>query len=226
MAIGRQKLNVILEFELKSNIMSRQRLHYTPNQITKALYTTGSEWQTETGALYIGPYHTYTTGEVYSETEWNPQKSIKLLPFVTESKAVSSYKQLKTITVQTQTPQSYIPIVNQNDRTAGFITRYFIKKTNESIIIEIDLQQYNAYLAKRIDKNLYQTVAIKWIITGLLETQYKNGVEMPSVMQQNLNAIRVAQETMPGINIVLSNPIQFYSDVDIIVPVDINGLDS
>jgi len=108
MAIGRQKLNVILEFELKSNIMSRQRLHYTPNQITKALYTTGSEWQTEMGALYIGPYHTYTTGEVYSETEWNPQKSIKLLPFVTDSKAVSSYKQLKTITVQTQTPQSYM----------------------------------------------------------------------------------------------------------------------
>lgn len=206
--------------------MSRLRLHYTPNQITKALYTTGSEWQTESGAEYIGPYHTYTTGEVYSETEWNPQKSIKLLPFVTESKDVSAYKQLKTITVQTQTPQSYTPIVNQNDRVAGFITRYFIKKTNESKIIEIDLQQYNAYLAKRIDKNLYQTIAIKWIITGPLETQYKNGVEIPSVMQQNLNAIRVAQETMPGINIVLANPIQFYSDVDIIVPKDINGLDS
>jgi hypothetical protein len=206
--------------------MSRLRLHYTPNQITKALYTTGSEWQTESGAEYIGPYHTYTTGEVYSETEWNPQKSIKLLQFVTESKDVSSYKQLKTITVQTQTPQSYTPIVNQNDRVAGFVTRYFIKKTNESIIIEIDLQQYNAYLAKRIDKNLYQTIAIKWIITGPLETQYKNGVEMPSVMQQNLNAIRVAQETMPGINIVLSNPIQFYSDVDIVVPKDINSLDS
>ena len=206
--------------------MARLRLHYTPNQITKALYTTGSEWQTEARVEYIGPYHTYTTGEVYSETEWNPQKSIKLLPFVTESKDVSAYKQLKTITVQTQTPQSYTPIVNQNDRVAGFITRYFIKKTNESKIIEIDLQQYNAYLAKRIDKNLYQTIAIKWIITGTLETQYRNGVELPSVMQQNLNAIRVAQETMPGINIVLSNPIQFYSDVDIVVPKDINGLDS
>lgn len=206
--------------------MSRLRLHYTPNQITKALYTTGSEWQTESGTEYIGPYHTYTTGEIYSETEWNPQKSIMLLPFVTESKDVSSYKQLKTITVQTQTPKSYTPIVNQNDRVAGFITRYFIKKTNESKIIEIDLQQYNAYLAKRIDKNLYQTIAIKWIITGTLETQYRNGVELPSVMQQNLNAIRVAQETMSGINIVLSNPIQFYSDVDIVVPKDINGLDS
>jgi hypothetical protein len=206
--------------------MSRLRLHYTPNQITKALYTTGSEWQTESGTEYIGPYHTYTTGEIYSETEWNPQKSIMLLPFVTESKDVSSYKQLKTITVQTQTPKSYTPIVNQNDRVAGFITRYFIKKTNESKIIEIDLQQYNEYLAKRIDKNLYQTIAIKWIITGTLETQYRNGVELPSVMQQNLNAIRVAQETMPGINIILSNPIQFYSDVDIVVPKDINGLDS
>jgi len=206
--------------------MARLRLHYTPNQITKALYTTGSEWQTESGAEYIGPYHTYTTGEVYSETEWNPQKSMKLLPFVTESVTVTLYKQLKTITVQTQTPQSYTPIINQSDRVAGFITRYFIKKTNESKIIEIDLQQYNAYLAKRIDKNLYQTIAIKWVITGPLETQYKNGVEIPSVIQQNLNAIRIAQETMPGINVVLANPIQYYSDVDIVVPIDINGLDS
>lgn len=205
--------------------MARLRLHYTPNQITKALYTTGSEWQTESGTEYIGPYHTYTTGEVYSETEWNSKTSIKLIPFNNDSATVSSYKQLKTISVQTKTPYSYTPVVNQNDRLAGFISRYFIKKTNEPKIIEIDLQQYNAYLAKQIDKNLFQTISIKWIITGPLNTQYKNGVELPSVMQQNLNTIRIAQDSMPGINLVLSNPIQFYSDVDIIVPKDINGLD-
>lgn len=226
MAIGQQKLNVILEFELKSNIMSRQRLHYTPNQITKALYTTGSQWQTESGTEYIGSYHTYTTGEIYSETEWNPKKSIKLIPLVIESETVTTYKQLKTITPGKRTPQSYTPIVTQNDRVAGFITRYFIKKANETTIIEINLEQYNAYLAKEFDKNLYQTISIKWIITGSLETQYKNGVKIPSVAQQNLTAIQVAQQTMPGIISILTNPIQYYSDVDIIVPADINGLNS
>ena len=80
--------------------MNRLRLHYTPNQITKALYTTGSEWQTETGIEYIGPYHTYTTGEIYSEPEWNSQKSIKLMPILRESKPVAAYKQLKSITIQ------------------------------------------------------------------------------------------------------------------------------
>ena len=94
------------------------------------------------------------------------------------------------------------------------------------IYIEIDLAQYNAYLAKHIDKNLFQTISIKWVITGSLELQYKNNIKLPSVAQQNLDAIRKAQETMSGINMVLTNLIQFYSDVDIIVPKDINGLDS
>lgn len=217
---------MFLELELQVNIMARLRLHYTPNQITKGLYTTGSVWQTELGLEYIGAYHTYVTGEVYSESEWNSTKSVKLIPIVYEEKPVTAYKRLKTITPGNRTPQSYTAIVTQNDRVAGFITRYFIKKTNELKIIEINLEQFNAYLSNEFDKNLYQTISIKWIITGSLETQYKNGVKIPSVAQQNLTAIRIAQETMPGINIVLANPIQFYSDVDIVVPKDINGLDS
>jgi hypothetical protein len=206
--------------------MARLRLHYTPNQITKGLYTTGSVWQTELGLEYIGAYHTYVTGEVYSESEWNSTKSVKLIPIVYEEKTVTAYKQLKTITPGKRTPQSYTPIVTQNDRVAGFITRYFIKKTNELKIIEINLEQFNAYLSNEFDKNLYQTISIKWIITGSLETQYKNGVKIPSVAQQNLTAIQVAQQTMPGIISILTNPIQYYSDVDIIVPRDINGLNS
>lgn len=217
---------MFLELELQVNIMARLRLHYTPNQITKGLYTTGSVWQTEMGLEYIGAYHTYVTGEVYSESEWNSTKSVKLIPIVYEEKTVTAYKQLKTITPGKRTPQSYTPIVTQNDRVAGFITRYFIKKTNELKIIEINLEQFNAYLSNEFDKNLYQTISIKWIITGSLEPQYKNGVKIPSVAQQNLTAIQVAQQTMPGIISILTNPIQYYSDVDIIVPRDINGLDS
>lgn len=223
---GKLPLNVFLELELQVNIMARLRLHYTPNQITKGLYTTGSVWQTESGLEYIGAYHTYVTGEVYSESEWNSTKSVKLIPIVYEEKTVTSYKQLKTITPGKRTPQSYTPIITQNDRVAGFITRYFIKKTNELKIIEINLEQFNAYLSNEFDKNLYQTISIKWIITGSLETQYKNGVKIPSVAQQNLTAIQVAQQTMPGIISILTNPIQYYSDVDIIVPRDINGLNS
>jgi len=223
---GKLPLNVFLELELQVNIMARLRLHYTPNQITKGLYTTGSVWQTELGLEYIGAYHTYVTGEVYSESEWNSTKSVKLIPIVYEEKTVTAYKQLKTITPGKRTPQSYTPIVTQNDRVAGFITRYFIKKTNELKIIEINLEQFNAYLSNEFDKNLYQTISIKWIITGSLETQYKNGVKISSVAQQNLTAIQVAQQTMPGIISILTNPIQYYSDVDIIVPRDINGLNS
>ena len=43
----------------------RNRLHYTPNQITLNLYTTGSQWMTDDGVEFIGPYHTYTTGEIF-----------------------------------------------------------------------------------------------------------------------------------------------------------------
>jgi hypothetical protein len=204
----------------------RRRLHYTPNQITKNLYTTGSQWMLENETEYIGPYHTYITGEVFTQTEWNEQTSKQLFPIVRENPATKQYKTLKTIQTAFQSPIRTLPMITVADRTAGFITRYFLKKYNQPELIEIDSSQYTDWQSNKIDHNIYIGTSIKWQITGPLITQTKNGATVLSVSAQNIQTIQAALETMPELSILLQNPTQYYSDVDFVAPKDINGLDS
>ena len=75
----------------------RRRLYYTDKQITKNLYTTGSEWQTEDGVEYIGSYHTYITSETYTQSDWNEATSKKLVKYEQANQNVVQYQKLKNI---------------------------------------------------------------------------------------------------------------------------------
>lgn len=201
----------------------RRRLHYTPNQITNNLYTTGSEWMTETGVEYIGPYHTYTTDETFTEASWNPNTSQKLIPFVSELTANHVYRQLKTIQTKFTAPTVYYPVITESDRKFGFITRYFLKCVNQNFFIEINEQQYTDWTINKIDANLYTAGQLTWKITGNLKTETVNGVAIPGVTEHNINAIAQLEFNMPGISLILSNPTQYYTDIDFIAPKDINA---
>lgn len=201
----------------------RQRLHYTPNQITKNLYTTGSEWMTENQQQYIGPYHTYITGEIYTETEWIPTKSKKLIAFTNESDLTKKYKELKTVQTSFKTPNTYIPVITQADRSAGFITRYFLKKINQRQITEVDSAQFTSWQSREIDNNLYSGIQLQWTITGPLQDTFQNGVLTKGVATKNVDAMRAVETTFPEIFDVLTNPIQYYSDTDFVAPKDINA---
>ena len=75
--------------------MARKKVRYTKDEITNNLYTTGSEWMTTDYAEYIGLYHRYTTGEVYTLSKWNSQKSVELIPFKELSKTSQRYRLIK-----------------------------------------------------------------------------------------------------------------------------------
>lgn len=201
----------------------RKRLHYTPNQITFNLYTTGSQWMTEDGVEFLGPYHTYTTGEIYSQSKWNEKTSKKLVPLVLESTDNYVYKQLKTIQTKFDTPQSTQPIITIQARNTGFITRYFLKKSNESIITEVDESQYDKWGIQKIDSNIWNATQITWYITGNLHDELQHGVLVQGVIEKNLQEIQRAEIEVPGISLVLTNPVQYYSDTDFVVPKDINS---
>ena len=44
----------------------RRRIYYTKAQVREGLVTEGGEWMFTDNVEYIGQYHTYTTGEVFS----------------------------------------------------------------------------------------------------------------------------------------------------------------
>jgi hypothetical protein len=177
---------------------------------------------TEDGVEFLGPYHTYTTGEIYSQSKWNPKTSKKLVPFVLESTDNYIYKQLKTIQTKFDTPQSTQPIITIQARNTGFITRYFLKKANEYIINEVDESQYNKWGIQQIDSNIWNATQLTWYITGNLHDEYLHGVLVPGVIEKNLQEIQRAETEVPGIALVLTNPVQYYSDTDFVIPKDIN----
>jgi hypothetical protein len=201
----------------------RRRLYYTDRQIVKNLYTTGSEWQTTDGKEYIGPYHTYITGEVFTQPDWNETTSKELIKFEVKDQNVLNYQSLKNIQVKYETPQPAIIQVTNLDRTNGFITRYIAKKYNETKIIEIDKLQFDKWLENKIDQNVWQIIPVYWKISGPLTTQIKGVVTTLGVREHNTKTVIELESRMPGISMFLNNPIQYYTDTEFVVPRDINA---
>jgi len=201
----------------------RRRLYYTDKQIVKNLYTTGSEWQTTEGKEYIGPYHTYITGEVFTEPDWNETKSKPLTKFEVKNQNIINYQMVKDIQVKFETPTPSIIQITNQDRTAGFKTRYIAKKYNETKIIEVDKPQFDKWLENKIDQNVWQIIPVYWKISGPLATQTKGAVTTLGVREQNTKTVIELESRMPGISMFLNNPIQYYTDNEFVVPKDINA---
>jgi hypothetical protein len=194
----------------------RKKAFYTINEIQNNLFTTGSQWMTEDGTEYKGLYHQYATGEIFTQPEWNPNYSVKLIPYEDVPAEVKTFKRLKSINVQYESFRSYNVKLTTFDIQQGQINRYFIKKINEQAITEIDSQTYQKWVNKTIDPNMYSAVEVTWIIAGDKDRAETN----------NANQIEFAKTTIPNIDTVLTSPLQYYVTANTVVTTDINGLDS
>jgi len=205
--------------------MSRLKLKYSKAETKENLYTFGKEWQLKDGVEYIGSYHRYdSTNEVYTQPTWNSTTSKQLFEYQEQSSIISTYKKLKNIAVKFDHIREHRVSLTKNDIRNGFITRYFLKKVNETLIIEISAETAKMYSEQKIDNNQYELGLIKWVITGTIETNNVS-ISIPGVVDINNTSIKQLEKTLPGISNKLNNPLEFYIDSDYVVPVDINGLD-
>jgi hypothetical protein len=210
--------------------MARLRSHYTSDEIITDLYTYGNEWMYEDNIQYIGLYHRYTTGEVYTEPIWQTSLSKKLIPYADVSTAKFKYKKLTNIKTEYQSVNTHLLEITNDNIKAGFVIRYFISKVNERRIFEISKNTYDAYNSSLIDPNLYSVVSIKWTIVGVATTKIVPSTynQVPDlyyeigVAEKNKKEILNAEQYMPGISLTLNNPLAFYTDTEYKVPTDIN----
>ena len=194
-----------------------------PEEITTNLHTTGKEWQTEDGVEYRGAYHRYITNETYTGAAWNAKTSKKLIPYVSQDITNYTYIQLKkNLRTKYIKPQPATPTISSQDRKSGVIFRYFIKKNNEQLIIEIDKLQFDAWQSNVIDPNIYQAIQVKWYISGNVNDDTTGGVVTQGVRTKNLQQIKFYTQSMPGLDTILTDPLQYYSDDDFKAPKDIN----
>lgn len=204
--------------------MLRKRTYYSENEITTNLYTSGKEWMLQQdNTEYIGLYHRYLTGEVFTEPKWTPPLSKKLIPYTEVDTKTYVYTSLKPeIVTKYESAAAAYPNITADDKKAGFVTRYFIKRYDYKLALEITEADYQKWQNADLDPILYQAVKVKWIITGPKQTTTINGIKTLGVFEQNTKTITELEQTIPGISNTLSNPLQYYTDTDFVVPKDIN----
>jgi hypothetical protein len=202
----------------------RQKTFYLPEEITEGLFTSGREWQTPDGKEYRGSYHRYITNEVYTGSVWNSKTSKKLFPFIDRSKISTVYKELKKdIRTKYLTPVPFKPFVTDKIRKDGVFNRYFLQKINEQKIIEVDETHFQALESGLIDKNLYNSIQIRWYVSGNIEDVVSGSSVNLGVRSKNQKQITAANKYLPGLTGILTDPLQLYTDNDFKVPKDING---
>lgn len=200
----------------------RIKITYLPDEITNNLYTYGKEWMTIDNVEYIGLYHTYSTGEIYSEGIWNSNKSLKLIPYEDISSLKYQYKKLNSVNTMYVAPVQY-QAENSISINQEQIQRYFLQRKNDlNDITEVDSTQFNLYANQQIDNNLYTAIQLTWYITGNTQDTILNGSKQFGIISKNRNEVVNAERRMPGISKKLSNLLEFYTDTDFVVPRDIN----
>lgn len=209
--------------------MKRKKLYYTSIEIENGLYTSGNEFQLTDGTTYTGQYHQYTsTGEYYTGPEWNKKTSKKLLPLQPElADVVKLYKNIRpNVKTKFKTPTPVPVKITSKELKQGYVKRFIFLKNNDKIVIESDQLQYEAWQREEIDNNIYTAVTVKWYITGELRSQNINGVLTDGVFDKNIRIYNILNKSYPAIAKYLADPLQFYADTSIVIPRDINGLDS
>lgn len=180
--------------------------YFPKSQITSNLYTNGEELvYAKSNTNYKGNYFKTSTGKYYSGTspQDKPNLPLKIKPnldnvnsdafFIPSYTAIiqSSFTQLNNIDVNfTRT----LPLPSPNppnslNYTNGVMRRYFCKKTNQTIYLEINKDTYDKLVKKdsSILWQLYQPFTLTWALKGNREQVAKNNQNAVERISNKLN---------------------------------------
>lgn len=203
----------------------RQRGYYTKGQTINGLQTSGGEWMYEDGTEYIGQYHRYTTGEVFTESSFVNGISRTLIPYVDITQInqqneigidVSKnfeYDNIKTFDViPSGKPNPAFVQPTDKDRVNGYFLRYFAIRANGDEIIEITSQDSSGQGSENgLDINLYNTFSIRWKISGpvndILDSM--GNIKEAGIFDTNIRTINVKSETYPPLKKYITDFLEF-----------------
>lgn len=173
----------------------RLKVYYPDGQIQKGLYTEGREFMFEDGTEYIGDYHTYSTGEVFTKSAYIKSVSEKLIPFVDLSNFDNSqkfeYDKLNELKPNFAFATYGKTIPTQEDYNQGFVVRYFAKRHFNDIISEVTKETFGF-----LRPEYYVKLELRWKLVG----------DAPIV---NERVIRNAEKDIKGISNYITNYSEF-----------------
>ena len=183
-------------------------MYYPLSQITTNLNTNGGDFiYANTGQEYKGDYYKTSKGEYF--TGKTPQDGLNELLIILQSKSPISLTPQNNIEsfintddtqvgdylnitnqslIASSTPTYSATLPTQQDYQNTEFRRYFCKKTNEIIYLEISKETYDKLIAQdpQLTFQLYAPFDLPWQLTGDREQVYKtnrNITELASVRQ-------------------------------------------
>jgi len=180
-------------------------MYYPKSQIKTNLYTNGNEYVfIDNGDIYQGFYYKTSTGEYFTGRTPDDRPNIQIIPLIQPTERTVNNVSFRYKVDQTsdlaltyeggsqadstsiQIVPSYIaPTPTQQDYQIGEFRRYFCKKGNEILYLEIDKTTYDKLIVKDIQYlySLYEPFNLPWKLTGTQEEVEKvnrNIVELTS----------------------------------------------
>jgi len=200
-------------------------MYYPLSQITSNLYTNGNEfiylnnklpyighyWKTSSGKYYTGktPQDTPTEEIILFVDSIQPQTTpvfpLDTNTYYNQDEAIS----IEYLTITNPPPPSLIPnyspnIPTQNDYQIGEYRRYFCKKTNEIIYLEINKDTYDKLINQdsSILYQLYQPFNLPWQLTGDKSQVF--------ITNKNITELTSQQQKLPMLSEYLRNDFTKY----------------
>jgi hypothetical protein len=199
-------------------------MYYPLSQITSNLYTNGSEFiYLNNKSSYAGYYWKTSTGKYYTgktPQDLPTEEIIQSNTFPTEltinpiSDTPSFYNQddispVEYINLTNPPPPSLSPtysptLPTQKDYQIGECRRYFCKKTNEIIYLEISKDTYDKLVGKdsKILYQLYQPFNLPWQLTGDKSQVF--------ITNKNITELTSQQQKLPMLSEYLRNDFTKY----------------
>jgi len=182
-------------------------MYYPLSQIKTNLYTNGGEYALiSTGQSYTGYYYKTSNGQYFTGKTPQDTPSEKLFiigynnipqtpsfPVLNINREIIQNVPYNALTNTNFNQIVYSPYYNpqlptQQDYQIGEFRRYFCKKTNEIIYIEINKDQYDKLVSKnsQILWQLYLPFFIDWQLTGDKQQVAKTNRNMVLLASKNL----------------------------------------
>lgn len=158
---------------------------YIPkSRIQSNLYTAGKDYVIKnTLEPYTGYYYKIYTGQIFTGKNPDDKPNFPLIPppnqpvqinqtqvFIKDNLANENYKALKGINGNNlrNNPQLFFTQPTESDYQLGEFRRYFCKKKNEFIYIEISKSDYDNLVQKNptINFQMWDPFNISWTLTG------------------------------------------------------------
>lgn len=175
--------------------------YYPKSQIKTNLYTNGGEYiLASTQEPYIGYYYKISTGQTFSGKTPEATLSIPIIPVSPQSNdsslsplssniILSEYTSIKPPSKLTKFIPHYDPTLpTTSDYKLGKFTRYFCKKSNELIYIEINKDTYTNLVKQNQEYlwQLYLPFEIPWQLTGNNQQVYDTNKNVTALISQRL----------------------------------------